>query len=68
MCVCACAAQRIEGITNNVRLGVGAFNEKVTHPFARQSLDPATDPIDPSTFAFRHFVSLTDDIDEFSVS
>ena len=65
------SAERIGNITDNVRLGVGVFNDKIISPFAAESIDPfdSTNPYGIfQNFAFRHIISLTDDIDEFSVS
>ncbi len=76
ICVCVhnsavhnSAGDRIKSVTNNVRLGIGAFNDKPALPFQREPLDasvPFATFLD--TFAFRHIVNLTNDIGAFSVS
>ncbi len=64
-------AENIENITNNVRLGLGAFNEKLVQPFFVEPLGTVCPQVTCSpenSFAVRHIVNFTDDNAAFSVS
>jgi hypothetical protein len=64
-------ANRIRGVTTNVALGFGSFDEKPLQPFVSEAINGTVLP-DSMTgalpYSFRHTVSLTNDSTEFSVS
>ena len=68
------AANRIETITDNVRIGFGSFNDKITRPYTYH-LDPLPNGDCPVNnpeicrhYAFRHQITLTDNITFYNVS
>ena len=68
-------ATNIGNITTNVRLGFGSFNDKVTRPYTfvvdeqvcSSSTSQSTDGCDEGYYAFRHQITLTDDIARYDV-
>ena len=57
----------IRDVSSNVRLGFGSFNDKPIQPFTSTPIE-ADDPVDASSYAFRHSVDFTDDSAFYAVS
>ena len=67
------AADRIEDVTDNVRLGFGSFVDKVTRPYTWLPLlefcdENRDDSCAVPRYAFRHQITLTDDIPFYNVT
>jgi hypothetical protein len=63
-------ANRIRNVTDNVRVGFGSFNDKATRPytyFPEQPADGSPCPQCGPIYAFRHQITLTDDITFYNV-
>ena len=66
-------ANRIRNITNNVRIGFGSFNDKPTRPYTYIPVPNAQGRCNVALcntqfYAFRHQITLTDDITFYNVS
>ena len=66
-------ANRIEDFTDNIRVGFGSFNDKLTRPYAYIPVPPADGgscpicDVRPPRYAFRHQITLTDNITFYNV-
>ena len=64
---------RIEDLTDNIRVGFGSFNDKLTCPYAYIPVPPSGGgacPVcdfQPSLYTFRHQITLTDNITFYNV-
>ena len=64
---------RIEDLTDNIRVGFGSFNDKLTRPYAYIPVPPPGGgacpvcDIQPPLYTFRHQITLTDNITFYNV-